>query len=202
MRFEQLWNWLEEHKPDVILEVGTWNGGNGARMMKLADGKKYIGFDVWSGGSEELDKIENNVKKHHTKEDAEKSLAGYDIELIEGNTRETLKAYAKGKEPFVDVALLDGGHSFHTIKSDLLTLLPIVKDSGTIFIDDYYFRCPTENVGAQLVMAEVNVPYTVLPKVDRAKDGSLIKMVKINMMDVPRRTKWDIDKDVQWRFEP
>ena len=64
MRYEQLWNWVTDHKPKVILEIGTYDGKNGARMMKLSGADKYIGFDIWEDGTEELDKIEFNVKKH------------------------------------------------------------------------------------------------------------------------------------------
>jgi hypothetical protein len=163
--------------------------------------KKYIGFDVWEEGTEELDEIENNVKKHATKEEVEKTLEGHDIELIQGNTRLTIKDYAKGKKPFVDVAIIDGGHSVPTIKSDFLNILPIMKTDGIIFIDDYYFNCEDRKVGANSVMGDLNIPYTVLPKVDKAKGGYFIKMVKVEMKDVPRNS-WDMREETTWKFNP
>ena len=170
-------------------------------MMKYG-AKKYIGFDIWEDGDETLDELENNVKKHATMVEAQTALKAYDAELIKGNTRETLKAYADGKKPFVDMVVIDGGHSKGTIKSDLLTMMKIMKPSGVIFLDDYYFNCPTPNVGAQTVMEGLNVPYTVLPKNDRVKDGSIVKIVRIDMKDVPRLDAWDMGKEKSWQFTP
>ena len=201
MRFQQLYDWIETQKPEVILEVGTWNGLNAARMMKYG-AKKYIGFDLWEDGNETIDELENNVKKRATMEEAQKNLKGYDVELIKGNTRETLKAYADGKKPFADMAVIDGGHSKGTIKSDMLMVMKIMKPGGFIFLDDYYYNCPTPNVGAQTVMEGLNVPYTVLPKSDRVKDGSVVKVVRIDMKDVPRLDSWNMEKEPSWQFKP
>lgn len=200
-RFQQLYDWIEANKPQVIVEIGTWNGQNGARMMKFG-AKKYIGFDLWEEGTGEIDELENNVKKHATMEEAKTSLKDCDSELIRGNTRETLKAYCDGKKPFVDMAVIDGGHSKGTIKNDLLTVMKVMKSSGVIFLDDYYFNCPTPNVGAQTVMEGLNIPYTVLPKNDRVKDGSIVKIVRIDMKDVPRPDAWDMAKEKSWQFTP
>jgi hypothetical protein len=42
----------------------------------------------------------------------------------------------------------------------------------------------------------------VLPKGDRAKDGSIVKIMKINMRDVPRPDAWDVEKEKAWQFKP
>lgn len=201
MRFQQIYDWIEANKPGVIVEIGTWNGLNAARMMKEG-AKKYIGFDLWEEGDETIDELEHNVKKHATLEEAKKNLKPYEVELIQGNTRETLKAYTDGKKPFVDMAVIDGGHSKGTIKSDLITIIKVMKSSGVIFLDDYYFNCPTPNVGAQTVAEGLNIPYTVLPKGDRTKDGSIVKIMTINMKDVPRPDAWDMEKEKAWQFKP
>lgn len=198
MRYEQIWNWISDNKPDVILEVGTWNGQNALRMLKEGAGK-YIGFDIWEEGTQELDEIENNVKKHATREDVLKILEGRDVELIQGNTRETLRNYIKGKKPFVDMAFIDGGHSKATIKSDLLNVLKIVKSSGVVFLDDYYFGCPNKDMGAQSVMAELNLPYTVLPAVDKVKGDYFVKLARIDMIHVSRPDEWD-EQERSWQF--
>lgn len=202
MRYDQVWNWLEDNHPEVICEIGTWNGKNGARMMKLGKCKKYIGFDIWDEGSEELDTIENNTKEKTSLEDARKSFEGMDVELIQGNTRETIREYAKDKEPFIDMVFIDGGHSKHTIRSDFLSVLPMIKDTGVIFMDDYYFNCPAKDVGAQTVLGDVNFPYTVLPVSDVAKDKMIVKIVKINMIDVPRIPKTKMKDGEEWCFTP
>lgn len=201
MRFQQIYDWIEANKPQTILEIGTWNGLNAARMMKEG-AKRYIGFDLWDEGDATIDDLENNVKKRATMEEVQKTLKDFEVELIKGNTRETLKEYVAGKKPFVDMAVIDGGHSKGTIKNDLIGLLPIMKSTGVLFLDDYYFNCPTPNVGAQTVMEGLNIPYTVLPKSDRAKDGSIVKIVRIDMRDVPRPDIWDVPKGAEWQFAP
>lgn len=200
-RFDQIYNWVESHKPHTCLEIGTWNGLNAQRLFTEGI-KKYIGFDLWEEGDETLDDLENNAKKRVTLESVQETLKERDVELIKGNSRETLKAYSKGKKPFVDMAIIDGGHSVGTIKSDLLTLLPIMKIDGVIFMDDYYFNCPTPNIGAQSVLCHVQIPYTVLPKSDKAKDGSIVKLVKISMRDVPRPNLFEVPEESSWQFKP
>lgn len=206
-RFGQIYSWCEAHKPKVILEIGTWNGHNAARMMNEIgkDAKvKYIGFDLWEDVDEieNINELENNAKARVTEEDARKYLKSYDIELIKGNTRETLPKYVKGKKPFVDLAVIDGGHSQGTIKSDFLTVLEVVKPTGIIILDDYYYGCHIPKMGAQTVMCNIQAPYTVLPVADRAKDGSIIKLVQVNMRDVPRIDFHDVPEENAWRFNP
>jgi len=198
-RYDHLYSYVEENKPEVVLETGTWNGLNAKKLLNLGV-KKYIGFDVFDDVSEGLDEIENNVKKHFTEDEVLETLKGFDVELVKGNTRHTLKEYKKGEKPFVDMAFLDGGHSYATIKSDILNAFRLVKTNGVIFMDDYYFGCK-ERVGAQTVLGELNLPYTVLPKVDRAKGGYLIKMVRIDMKYVPR-VDWDMPNEKSWKYEP
>lgn len=200
MRFTQIYDYVEKHKPGVLMETGTWNGKSAKHMLKLG-AKKYVGFDVWDEGTEELDKIENNVKAHAKLEDVQELLKDDDVELIQGNTRYTLPRYAKGKERFVDVAIIDGGHSVPTIKSDFLHILSMMKTDGVIFIDDYYFLCTDVKIGANAVMGDLNVPYTVLPKVDKAKDGYLVKIVKVDMRDVPTK-HWEMSAEQSWTYQP
>jgi predicted O-methyltransferase YrrM len=200
-RFQQLYDYVEANKPHTALEIGTWNGHNATRLFTEGV-KKYIGFDLFEDGDEIIDELENNAKKRQTFDEVKFFLKSFDAELIKGNTRETLKEYVKDKKPFVDVCLIDGGHSVGTIKSDLLTVMKIMKHDGVIFLDDYYFNCPTPNIGAQAVLCNVQVPYTVLPKADKTNDGSIVKMVRINMRDVPKLNEWDVPEDRSWQFKP
>jgi len=203
-RMQQIYDWIEKEKPGTILEVGTWNGVNAMHMIKSAGQgfhPKYIGFDIWDEGDEALDEIEYNAKKRVTEEDVAKLLKDFDIELHKGNTRHTLTEYTEGKEKFVDMAFIDGGHSKGTIKSDLLNVIKIMKPTGTIFLDDYYFFCNTPHVGAQTVMATVNFPYKVLTKMDKANEGSLIKLVQIEVRDIPT-TSWEMKEEESWKFSP
>ena len=209
-RFEQIYSWLEENKPKVILEIGTFNGKNAVNMMKKAGAEKYIGFDVWEEGSEELDEIEFNAKKRVTQSDAEKLIKSqkFDYELIKGNTRVTLEEYAKNREPFVDLVLIDGGHSSPTIGSDFSWAIKLAKTSATIFLDDYYFGVTKQNVGCNAALAVLNAPYVVLPKVDPVfpdgdgKAKGSVKLAQVEMKDLHITDRWDVPKDDRWEFDP
>lgn len=200
-RFQQLYDFIETNKPHTVVEIGTWNGHSATRMFSEGI-KKYYGFDLFEDGDAVIDELENNAKKRCSIEEVQKFLKSYDVELIKGNTRDTLKEFVKDKKPFVDLAVIDGGHSMGTIKNDFLTILKIMKPTGTIILDDYYYNCPTPNVGAQSVLCNVQIPYTVLPRADKARDGSIIKLVQISMKHVPRSNEWDVPEDASWQFQP
>jgi len=206
-RFNQVYSWCEAHKPKVILEIGTWNGHNAARMMNEC-GKdykvKYIGFDLWEDIDEleDFNVLESNAKSRATEEEVRKYLKSYDIELIKGNTRETLPKFIKDKKPFVDLCIIDGGHSQGTIKSDFLLVLNIMKPNGIVILDDYYYGCQIPKMGAQTVMCNIQVPYTVLPLADKAHDGSIIKLVQVSMRDVPNISTHDVPEEKAWKFNP
>lgn len=200
MRFQQVFDYVEEAKPKVVLEFGTWTGMNAKKLFKMGV-EKYIGFDLFEDGDDMLDELENNLKPRAPVDKVREFLDGHDVELIKGNTRDTAGAYCKGKEPFVDMVIIDGGHSQGTIRNDMMASLALIKHSGAIFLDDYYFDCPISGVGAQTALAHFNVPYTVLPVTEKAKGGYLIKMVRVNATDVPRLNLWSMSDEETWRFE-
>jgi len=209
-RFQQIYSWLEEHKPKVILDIGTWNGTNAIRMMQESKAEKYIGFDIWEEGSEYLDEIEFNNKERVSQKEAEENFEKYlnkskhkfEYELIKGNTRVTLEEYVKDKTPFVDFVLIDGGHSTPTISSDLQNAIKIAKTTATIFVDDYYFGIEEPNVGSNAVMGALNAPYKVLPKADKVTKKGMAKLVQIEVRDLQIIDRWDVPEEESWRYEP
>jgi predicted O-methyltransferase YrrM len=207
-RFEQIHDWLEENKPEVILEVGTWNGHNAIKMMECSGAKKYIGFDVWEEGSDALDDAEFNAKKRVTKKEVEDLLKkqGFDFELIRGNTRVTLPEYVKDKKPFVDFVLIDGGHLTATVDSDFRSVTKIAKTTGHIFFDDYYFGVSVPNVGCNGVLAGVNAPYTVMASIDpvilnKEKQGHTM-VAYLKMKDLQITDRWDVPEKESWSYSP
>ena len=119
-RYQTLLQLIDVFKPQTICEIGTWNGDNAIRMIKQAQQYNthidYFGFDLFEEATDATDKEEFNVKPHNRIDDIEAKIRencpnAY-IELIKGNTRETLK------EITVDFVFLDGGHSVETIAGD------------------------------------------------------------------------------------
>ena len=130
----------------TIVETGTWNGGRAIEMALAAfenvDEVHYRGFDLFEEATEETDKLELNIKAHNATEAVGRRLAEFTVKMKEkgkkfthtlycGNTKETMKS--KSFED-VDLAYIDGGHSYDTVKSDYTFL----KDVPVIVFDDYY----------------------------------------------------------------
>src|SRR5689334_9649309 len=133
-RYEYIHAAVKEEQPKVIVEIGTWNGVRAQHLLNLSPGSKYYGFDLFEDATPETDKEEFNVKKHCTMSDVYERLTGFDVTLIKGNTRETLKNF---NEP-VDFVWLDGGHSVETIRSDWENIKRCLTPTATVFFDDYF----------------------------------------------------------------
>ena len=181
-RYLHLTQMIQELKPRVILEVGTYAGERAIQMVRASGNQaRYIGFDLFSQATAETDEEEGNAKKDRfTREQVEARLmeAGLDCELIQGNTRTTLPDYVKGKEPFVDFAFIDGGHSLTTIRSDWAAVRKILKPDGVAVFDDYYTVDPKKRGGCGPVVAKLD--HRVLPIPDIMKDGTKVHVVRVN----------------------
>ena len=114
----------------VILETGTWNGGRAIEMALAAffdnvDKVYYKGYDLFEDADEFTDRTELNTKPHNLYKAVEKRLNDlkkyvkekmnkeFDFDLVKGDTKKTLT-----EQKDFDIAYLDGGHSFETVKHD------------------------------------------------------------------------------------
>lgn len=155
-RYEALFSVLEDlaadRKEDVyFLEVGVYNGRRAANLCRYwreqTGGRfNYVGFDLF----EDMDPATNTAELSKPvlppscdSVAATLKAAGAVAELIRGNTRETLPAFADrvAGAKYVykpDVIFLDGGHSLDTIASDWAALRQIVQPNTVVLLDDYY----------------------------------------------------------------
>ena len=180
-RYRQLIKICQELHPETILEVGTWNGRRALEMMHAANGKLYVGFDLFEDATQETDEKEKNVKGHNKVEDVRKFLRENDIRhhLFKGDSKQTLLKYLGlyGKH-FIDFAFIDGGHSLETIKSDWFHVRQIVKKEGVIVFDDYYTDVPDMDLfGANQVLQGLD--YTLLPQKDPVNGGGFVQMALV-----------------------
>lgn len=182
-RYGQLIGIVRELRPPVILEVGTWRGDRALEMLRASPASRYIGFDLFEEADAESDRLEFNVKSHYSEARVKARLRGYRVELIRGNTRSTLPRYAAGKEPFVDLAYIDGGHSVDTIRSDWESVSRIVRPGGTVLFDDYYSGMSGEKidrVGCNRVVDSLP-GLEVLPLRDAVLGGGFVRMVRVRI---------------------
>lgn len=170
-RYEQILRIFTIYKPSSILEIGTFDGTRAIEMateaLKHKPAVHYIGFDVFDGGTPELDEQEHNAKGNVPYGFVASKLSTFQrdnptftYELIKGNTRETLPAYKWEKD--IDFAFIDGGHSVETIRSDFENIKDHVK---MIIFDDFYSQgIDIEKYGCNKIVADF--PNALLPIVD------------------------------------
>lgn len=138
-------------KPESMLEIGVGSGDTLESYLNVAetytDEVRYIGFDTFSEGPPEDEtahlnrRIQNADNErgfwqmHHTSKGEVQSIPdGYEVEcqvqLIEGNTRDTLEETNIDISP-VDLVYIDGGHSYDTVQNDFRGIIPMLKHSST-----------------------------------------------------------------------
>lgn len=181
-RYDQLLHAIDLFKPKTIAEVGTWNGQNAIRMIKHAQKYRknvvYVGYDLFEDATAETDSAELNVKRHNHVLDVEaeirKACPDAEIQLIKGNTRETLTPIS------ADLAYIDGGHSVETIQHDY----EMCKHSNVVIFDDFYIadkdgKCPDlELYGCNKIVADIGKAI-ILPVGGEVKEGGITMMAMV-----------------------
>ena len=143
----------KKYMPKRYLEIGVRRGFSMAMIVARGQTNHITGFDMWVkgyGGAEnpgpsfvisEMNKFRNeqflDALISDTKFIADwsgKNKAPIKIELISGDTAQTLPAY-KPDAPF-DLILVDGDHSYKGAVSNLENCLGILAKNGSIVIDD------------------------------------------------------------------
>lgn len=176
MRYDYLIQRVAEVQPEVILEVGTWNGQRAEEMLEVCPQAEYIGFDLFEDGDPETDKVEFNVKPHYTLASVQERLKCHNPTLVKGNTRETLPAFTYRRP--VDFVWLDGGHSVETIRSDWEAVKKLLAPWSEVWFDDYYTGGPDIGlVGCNLVVKDLH--HMLHPQLDRVAGGGYVQMVRV-----------------------
>jgi predicted O-methyltransferase YrrM len=189
-RYDQIISLIKKHKPQRIVEIGTWNGGRAILMAReaLRHSKivHYTGYDLFETATAQTDKEEFNVKPHHSASAVSKKLhdaklKGLTFDLIPGNTRETLNRWPPIKPDF---AYIDGGHSIETIAGDYAAL----QYAPVIVLDDYYSGrladdCDVEKYGCNQLVSELErdsrLRVSILPIKDAVKGGGFTQLVYV-----------------------
>ena len=186
-RYRQLADIIRHYKPKSITEVGTWNGGRAIEMalavFEYRDKFSYFGFDLFEEATALTDDIEMNTKKHHTIELVTNRLEEFKnkmkekgkefiFKLHKGDSKVTLKKCKSSNK--VDLAFIDGGHSYETVKSDYNDL----KKVPLLVFDDFFSKDeegkqPEErNMGVNKLIKEIKAyGKIVLPSNDRVIGG-------------------------------
>jgi predicted O-methyltransferase YrrM len=179
MRYSQLINIVRREQPDIVLEIGTWNGLRAIEMFRANPGMSYIGFDLFEEASDYTDSKEKNVKKHFSAKQVMDKFnnEGMSAALIKGDTTDTFTKWAENHPQSIDLIYIDGGHSVDTISKDYENALKAIKPGGVIVFDDYYEQMDDiDEFGANRVLEASGKEYEILPMADPVVGGGLTKM--------------------------
>ena len=139
-----------------IIEIGVFQGVTARNICELLSASKkdfmYIGIDIFDPKYVSNDEIlpifksSNPLNKIYHKyisriepyslEGVEKILKKFkkNVILYKGNSNEILKDF---EHKNIDYVIIDGGHSYDTVKQDLKLSAKILSKEGIIMCDDY-----------------------------------------------------------------
>ena len=125
-----LFNLVKEHNPKNILEIGFNAGHSACCFLNASPKSKMYTFDICQHGTE---KKAYEVLKGH-----------FDINLIEGNSLDTIPLFFESNKDFkFDLVFIDGYHGFDKTLNkmipyeDIKNTIDYVNDGGLLIIDDY-----------------------------------------------------------------
>ena len=144
-------------RPKIFLEVGVFHGVTARNICELlqkihGNDFQYIGLDLFEENTENKGEIIPNTKFsnpfkniyfNYIKRQNPYSLEAVkdllkkfkkNISLLKGNSNAILKKINMSK---IDFVFLDGGHDYHTVKSDLNFCREVINNGGTVLCDDY-----------------------------------------------------------------
>lgn len=151
-RYAQMYRDIARTQPKTILEIGTNDGLNAARMLKLADAK-YYGFDLFEDMDEQTFSREFAIRVP-TMAEVKHYLKRFDVSLFAGDTQKSLPA---ANLPKMDFIFIDGGHSEETVASDWEHCRKLMHDRTIVYFDDY----PNWGIGPVVRAIEASGQYDV-----------------------------------------
>jgi SAM-dependent methyltransferase len=171
--FHQL---IDEIKPKIIIEIGTWKGQSAINMARYIKENKYetkiLCVDTWLGALEFW---------HEAKETPERNLLlknGYpqiyyqfisnvihsgvqDIILPFPNTSDIAFKYFLYNNIKANLIYVDASHDEDDVYRDIKNYYQLLENNGIIFGDDYY-GWPSVNKAVNNFLTRNNVKHTVL----------------------------------------
>ncbi len=153
-----LLNHVNNYKPKNVLEIGVFHGVTSRNICELLysiheNDFKFTGIDLFlntnqiSAGEFIPNTVFSNPLKNiyyryivkrdpYTHQSVKLLLEKFsnNVNIIKGDSTKVLKEIPLSK---FDYVFLDGGHSYETVKKDLINLTEIIKNSGVVLCDDY-----------------------------------------------------------------
>lgn len=169
---------IAEEKPLSILEIGCRSGVLAQRMLRRAKElgfvPAYTGIDLFAELASEqnlIQEISQWPKAYRAVEQQlMKEFPGCEIKLLQGYSNEVLPLLAGST---FDLIVIDGGHSYETVRTDWEYSKTLLSRHGSIVFDDY-----TDEIGWK--KGNIGVRRVV----DELIDFSLYKIIGYSTVDV------------------
>lgn len=147
---------VEETKPKVIFEVGTWLGASAITMAKAA---KEVGLetkiycvDTWLGAEEFWNKesdtperdllLRNGYPQVYFRFLANLVEHGVqDMVVPIPNTSHIGSMILRHRGLEADLIYVDGSHEYEDVRGDIRDYTPLLRDGGVMFGDDVGWEC-------------------------------------------------------------
>lgn len=140
-----------------IAEIGVWQGGFSKFLCATFAPREFVAFDIFTGheykdwngftGAQLFDGL--TQRKFYEREMAPHRAV---TTIIEGDSQQTLKAYA---DRSFDLVYVDGDHRYEAVNADAGMAADMARPGGFLVFNDY------------LLLDHNNTPYGVVPAVNQ-----------------------------------
>lgn len=138
---------IDEIKPKVIVEVGSWKGASAVHMANLCDAEIYC-VDTWLGDVVNWIRMEEGI---HPGTHLKLNDKGFPTVYEEfwNNTKDYKQIhplimvswqgakFLAYKQIFPDLIYIDASHHYDDVKRDAYAYWHILHDGGVMIFDDY-----------------------------------------------------------------
>jgi len=139
---------MDEFKPRLMIEVGTWKGQSAIHFAKRMQGYHedcaLICIDTWLGSRELWQKEHSNLNCRNGLPDVYRQFM---VNVVHEGLADSIvplplsSGEAAALLPKLDIdadaVYVDAGHGYPSVSADLSGFLPIVRPGGFLFGDDY-----------------------------------------------------------------
>jgi predicted O-methyltransferase YrrM len=188
-RYDHLLTLFKANKPSSMIEIGVWKGDRTVRFLSESERLcRYVGFDLFEEMDDMTFKKESMGKclPHHQSSVLKRIKPIGDkckcsVQLVAGQTEETLAKFAEENPAQFDFIYIDGGHSLQTVASDWSASKQLLKPGGLVVFDDYYLNDATRGAKPLIDKLLTDKAYEVrfFPMVEDIIENIQITMVAV-----------------------
>jgi predicted O-methyltransferase YrrM len=133
--FKQFANYVKEHNPKIVVEIGTKKGGSFFIWARLLKPKQLISIDL-PGGIHGGGFVKQKIPfmKYFLSDQKESKISIILGDSHQYSTLERLKKELNGKK--IDFLFIDGDHTYEGVKSDFEMYKDLVRKDGIIAFHD------------------------------------------------------------------